>query len=334
MVANHLLTFLCNLLSNLSLTDMWTGYKAFRTEVIGKIPIQSKGFNFEPEITIKLAKLGCHIYEVPVRYVGRSYAEGKKIRPHDAFIGLWTMLTTWLFGSLSDASSVEQDLRILSAASRYSRLLRDELYGPHLGPRVIEVGSGVGNVSSFLLDRDRVVLSDSDPRYVRQLQRLYKDWEYVEVQPLDILRPEGLDGLWGKFDSAVCFNVLEHVEDDRAALANLRRLVVPGGNVLLIVPAHPWLYGALDESVGHFRRYERHELQAKLQEAGFEVVRCLYYNFLAMPGWFLNGRILRRRVFSSFQIHLFDRLTFLVRWGLKLDLPFGLSLFAVAHRPE
>ncbi len=72
-VANHLITGLCNLVSDLNLTDMGTGYKAFRTAVLKETPIRSDGFAFEPEITIKLAHRGARIYEVPVSYHGRTY---------------------------------------------------------------------------------------------------------------------------------------------------------------------------------------------------------------------------------------------------------------------
>jgi len=78
-VGNHVLTTLCNMVTNLNLSDMEVGYKVFRAEVLKRIPIESSRFGFEPEITVKVAKLGCRIYEVPISYHGRTYAEGKKI---------------------------------------------------------------------------------------------------------------------------------------------------------------------------------------------------------------------------------------------------------------
>ncbi|MFN3476624.1 MAG: glycosyltransferase family 2 protein [Candidatus Methylomirabilales bacterium] len=87
-VGNRLLTTLCNMVTNLNLTDMEVGYKAFRTEVLKKIHIRSNRFGFEPEITIKVAKLQCRIYEVPISYHGRTYAEGKKITWKDGLAAL------------------------------------------------------------------------------------------------------------------------------------------------------------------------------------------------------------------------------------------------------
>ena len=87
-LANKILTFFCNSLINLNLTDMETGYKVFKSSIIKNITLQEKTFAFEPEITIKLSKKGCKFYEVPITYNGRSYEDGKKIGLKDAFIAL------------------------------------------------------------------------------------------------------------------------------------------------------------------------------------------------------------------------------------------------------
>ena len=91
-LANKLLTFICNLFTNLNLTDVETGYKVFRAQVIKSINLKEKTFSFEPEVTIKLAKKKYKFYEVPITYNGRSYDEGKKIGLKDAFIALWSIV--------------------------------------------------------------------------------------------------------------------------------------------------------------------------------------------------------------------------------------------------
>ena len=85
MIGNKVITFLSNLLTDLTLTDMETCYKAFKREIIQNIDLRSSRFGFEPEVTAKVARLGCCVYEVPIRYYGRSYAEGKKITWKDGF---------------------------------------------------------------------------------------------------------------------------------------------------------------------------------------------------------------------------------------------------------
>ena len=99
-VGNKFLTFLSNILTNLNMTDIETGYKAFRGEIIRNMLIVSSGFGFEVEVTAKAAKLKAAIYEVPISYYGRTYAEGKKISLKDGLIALWLVFRFNLFCSL------------------------------------------------------------------------------------------------------------------------------------------------------------------------------------------------------------------------------------------
>src|SRR6516162_3120051 len=91
-LANKLLTLASNVVTNLNLTDMETGYKVFRADIIKSIPIRSARFGVEPELTAKLAKVRARIYEVPISYAGRGYWEGKKIQWTDGVVALWTIL--------------------------------------------------------------------------------------------------------------------------------------------------------------------------------------------------------------------------------------------------
>ncbi|HEY2972198.1 MAG TPA: glycosyltransferase family 2 protein [Pyrinomonadaceae bacterium] len=99
-LANKFLTFLSNALTNLNMTDIETGYKVFRGEIIRNMVIVSSGFGFEVEVTAKIAKLKVAIYEVPISYYGRTYAEGKKILMKDGLIAIWLVLRFNLFCSL------------------------------------------------------------------------------------------------------------------------------------------------------------------------------------------------------------------------------------------
>lgn len=102
-VANKMLTFLSNMLTNLNMTDIETGYKAFRGEIIRNMVIVSDGFGFEVEVTAKVAKLGCAVYEVPISYYGRTYDEGKKIGVTDGIKALWLIFRFNLFCSLGSS---------------------------------------------------------------------------------------------------------------------------------------------------------------------------------------------------------------------------------------
>ena len=91
-VANYLLTTMCNIFTNLNMTDMETGYKLFKSEAIKSIDLKENSFGIEPEITVKLAKNNFIFYEVPISYMGRSYEEGKKITLKDAFIAIYCIV--------------------------------------------------------------------------------------------------------------------------------------------------------------------------------------------------------------------------------------------------
>jgi len=100
-VGNKFLTLLSNMLTNLTLTDMETGYKAFRREIVERLTLVERGFGFEPEFTAKIAKLGCSIYEVGISYSGRTYADGKKITGKDGFHAIWCIVKYNLFSTVN-----------------------------------------------------------------------------------------------------------------------------------------------------------------------------------------------------------------------------------------
>src|SRR5882672_9311014 len=118
MVGNRFLTLLSNMFTNLNLTDMETCYKLFRREVLGKITIEEDRFGFEPEITAKVARMGCRIYEVGISYYGRTYAEGKKINWKDGVGALWTIIRFNLLTEGADPAATT--LQRVSQLSRYN----------------------------------------------------------------------------------------------------------------------------------------------------------------------------------------------------------------------
>jgi glycosyltransferase involved in cell wall biosynthesis len=328
-VANKLLTMLSNMCTNLNLTDMETCYKVFRSEILKQLPIRSNRFGLEPELTAKVAHLRCRIYEVPISYHGRQYAEGKKIGWKDAVSAVWTILRFTIRPDVGREDEGYTTLRRVEALRRYTAFLW-ELIRPYVGRRVLEVGSGTGVMTRYLATREHVVATDLDPQYVELLRRTYAGSPNVEVRALDLARL-GDDGIRGGFDTVVCANVLEHVADDGTALRAMRDILVPGGRVVLIVPALRQLYGAIDEAIGHHRRYTRADIERKLAEAGLAVEHVSYFNVLGVPGWFLNARLLRRRSVPGLQARLNDRLVPLLRLERRLRPPIGMSLLAVGR---
>lgn len=332
-VANHFLTGLCNIVSDLNLTDMMTGYKAFRTSLMRTIPLRSQGFGIEPEITVKLARRGARIYEVPVSYHGRGYAEGKKIRLGDAlqtpFQILWHGLRRDVY--LNPGARI---LDVLASTPRFNEWMAS-VVAPYLGKRVLEIGAGIGNLSALLSrSRKQYSASDLDAEHVERLAVRFASNPRIRTLRLDAAGDSGFEPLKGAVDSVVCLNVLEHVEDDRTGFRNLYDVLEPGGRAVVLVPRGMGLYGTLDEVLGHCRRYTRAELDARMREAGFDVERIFDFNRLTVIGWWVNGRLLRRRSFGRFQLAVFDRMVWLWK-RLERVLPWGgVSLIAVGRKRD
>ncbi len=332
-VGNKFLTVLSNACTNLNLTDMETCYKAFRTDVFTSLPLRSRRFGIEPEITAKIARRGLRVYEVPISYHGRTYAEGKKINWKDGVNAFYVILRERLLGR-RDLSYGHRTLASIAPLQRYHRFLWDTV-ADHAGQHVIEIGAGIGNISQFLTGRERLWLTDVDDEYLRGLRTRSEGRPNTEVQRLDLTKPlagQEADTLREVADTAVAFNVIEHIEDDVRAFEIIGETLQPGGRLLIVVPASPALYGALDEELGHYRRYRRAELEERLLQAGYEVESTSWANAVGAIGWWLNGRILRRRHIPAFQARLNNLLVPLLRLERALGMPFGLSLVVVARR--
>jgi len=136
-------------------------------------------------------------------------------------------------------------------------------------------------------------------------------------------------------DAAVCLNVLEHIPDDVKAMRNIRASLAPGGRMIALVPAQQWLFGTLDQRLGHCRRYEKGELEQKIQDAGFEIEATVWMNAVGMVGWFVNSRVLNRKTIPVGQIDTFERMVPIAKLIDKWATPLvgGLSLMSVARRP-
>ncbi|MGE5277919.1 MAG: glycosyltransferase [Acidobacteriota bacterium] len=334
-IGNRFLTLASNMFTNLNLTDMETCYKMFRREVVQSMTIESPRFGIEPEITAKVARRGYRIYEVPISYYGRTYEEGKKIGLKDAFSALWTIVKHALREAEDPRNVGHVTLARMAKLEPYNRWLV-ERFSAALGRRILEIGAGFGNLTRHMTGRDLVIASDLDPIAVEYLKGTFRDDPTVRVEsyrfPLATAAREELQSR--ELDTIVCCNVLEHIEDDRATLADMLAVLQPGGRLVLLVPALSWIYGSLDVHLRHFRRYEKGELEEKLAAAGFAVEDCRFVNRPGVFGWYVNGRILHRRILPKAQLKLFKLMLPLLRREETRPPSFGMSLLAIARRPR
>jgi glycosyltransferase involved in cell wall biosynthesis/phospholipid N-methyltransferase len=332
-LGNKLLTLLCDLVCDLNLTDMETCYKMMRADLLKSIPLQSSTFDVEPELAIKLAKRGSRIFEVPISYSGRTYAEGKKINWKDGVRALWAIFRYAASDKIyaADGHGGEILLR-LNRAPRFSRWMADVIR-PSTGSRVLEIGAGIGNLTMQLVPRSVYWATDLNPEYLGTLERLRTNRPYLRIAHLDVTDCSSFPAEQS-FDTVIFLNVLEHLADDAGALRNVYAALENGGTAVVLVPSGPELFGTLDEVLGHCRRYTEKQLIEAGQAAGFTVERILKFNRTGVIAWWLNGKILRRRTFGLAQIRLLNLLTPLFRlldpW---LPLP-PLSLIAIFRKED
>jgi len=228
-----------------------------------------------------------------------------------------------------DASGAET-LERLTSARNYNRWLTDRLQR-WVGRRVLEIGAGLGSMSEFILDRERVVLSDTDPYYLARLRERFASRPNVRITKLRLPDADGSLAA-ERLDTVICLNVLEHVPADVASLAAMRVLLQAGGRLVLLVPSFPSLYGTLDEALGHVRRYTPAELRRKFLDAGFRLLHLEYFNLAGVPGWWLMGRVLKRRLIPAGSLSLYDALVPLFRLERFLPWRVGQSLIAIGER--
>ena len=330
---NKGLTLVANMFSNLALTDMETCYKVFRTDLLKSIPIRTDRFGFEPEIVMKSAKRKFRIYEVPISYHGRSYEEGKKIRWSDGLQALGAVFHFWLIDDLYAAPYGRGVLNNLTGTPQYlswlARILRR-----HMGDEILEVGAGIGSLSGRLMGRRMLYMAaEKDPLHLHALRNRFLRTPNVVVQHIDPQIPEHFTGLEACFDTVLCLNVLEYLDDPARTLESLRATLKPNGVLIVLVPQGPRLFGSLDRGLGHKRRYGSSQARRLLESEAFEVEKVYNFNKAGAPPWWAYSRLFGKRHINKVILKIFDKTVWAWRHLDRLMPWPGLSLILVARKP-
>jgi glycosyltransferase involved in cell wall biosynthesis len=331
---NKGLTLVSNMFCNLNLTDMETCYKVFRTDLLKSIPIRSDRFGFEPEITMKSAKRKLRIYEVPISYHGRTYEEGKKIGWKDGVKALSVVLKFWLIDDLYASPYGRGHLGNLTGTPQYLSWVARKVR-PHVGGAVLELGAGIGNITGRLMGRRLLyVAGENDSLYLHALSNRFLRTPNVIVQPIDPENAADFNGLENCFDTALCLNVLEYVHDPAAVLERLKTTLKPEGRIVVMAPNRAGLFCALDQRLGHKRRYNVRSAVDLLNACGFTPEKIETMNKAGAPPWWIYGKLLGAGRISRFTLKAFDKTVWLWR---RLDalLPWpGLTILLVARKTE
>ena len=226
------------------------------------------------------------------------------------------------------------DLETMSEAKRYQSHVF-ELLRPHVGSNVLEVGCGIGTTSLRLAEiAERLVCIEPNLNCVSRARAALDGHPKISLKICHLEECDRAEMVRERFDTIVCVNVLEHIEDDVKALALFREVVAgTNGKALIFVPAVQRIYGPHDAALGHHRRYSRRSLTAAFTAAGLVTESIRYTNPIGLLGWMYNLYVSGNTEHTSGQVRLFDRLV--APWALPLERvvtpPIGLSLFAVGR---
>ena len=228
------------------------------------------------------------------------------------------------------AATEDFEFAALAEARNYRQALFCE-FAPFLKGEVIEVGAGIGQMTEPLVHLPAVTHAlavEPDPEFCARHRAQFPTHQILEGTAADL--PPGTAG-----DAILSINVLEHIEDDQAELKRYAALLGPrNGALCLFVPARSEIYAPIDKDFGHFRRYARPALKAKLRAAGLSIVSLHYFNCAGYFAWWLNFCVLKKRSFERQKVRLFDRAIFPLVHAVESNLvrpPFGQSLIAVAR---
>ncbi len=222
-----------------------------------------------------------------------------------------------------------KSLEIMKSATSYNKWVFSFIE-PYISGDILEIGGGIGNFTPLLLNNGRVVSIDIRKEYLPKIKKVTKGLAQVGLGDIE------KNKYWfggKKFDSAICLNVLEHIDDHKKALRNMYGLLKKGGYLCLLVPAHQLFFGKMDENLGHYRRYSKNSLKTLLRNTGFKIIKTKYLNPLGGLGWLLNSRVTKRKMVPVNQVKFFD---WFARPFLLLekyyDPPFGLSVLIIGKK--
>jgi SAM-dependent methyltransferase len=225
----------------------------------------------------------------------------------------------------------------LSEADALNGWMFEEALLPYVKGRTLEIGSGIGNISSEFIRRNMPLhVSDLSEEYIDRLHAKFGGEKNIKgIYNIDLADKNFETShayILGSFDTVFALNVVEHIREESLAIENCYKLLAPGGRLILLVPAWPSLYNRLDKELEHFRRYTSASLRKALS-GRFTILKTKYFNLAGIFGWWLTGNVLRKKMMASEQVRFYNRLVPLFRLGDVLTFrKLGLSVIAVGEK--
>ncbi len=227
-------------------------------------------------------------------------------------------------------------LEVIAEADHFNKWMYQSIK-PFLSGNILEIGSGIGNISSFLIkDNLNVALSDTDEYYIETLKFKFQGIiNLIGIYHIDLSHPDfQLKYVMHreKYDTIFLLNVLEHISDDKEAIQNCNYLLKPSGQLIILTPAYPFLYSRLDKELGHYRRYTLSRLKKIFQNNMFINLNGFYFNSLGIFAW-LYSKILNFKTIPSKEMKVFNKLVPLSRFLDRISFrTIGLSVIVVGNK--
>jgi SAM-dependent methyltransferase len=230
----------------------------------------------------------------------------------------------------------EKTLELLSNSPSFNFWMYKQIK-PYISGKVIEIGSGIGNISKYILDDFQTTLSDNNQTYCSYLLDKFKSHKnFNAIRLLDVTnKSDFIDSKSEKYDTVILLNVIEHIWNDQKALENLCTLLSENGKIIILTPANPWLFSKFDQQLGHYRRYTNASISKLVYESGLSLTNRFYFNFLGILGWFVFGKILKQEQIQQKPMQIFNLLMPINKLIQPIAKYFsGLSIVAIVRSPK
>jgi len=230
-----------------------------------------------------------------------------------------------------------ETLEVVAEADNFNSWMYNTIL-PYCSGEILEIGSGIGNISDYFLKNNyTITLSDIRDNYCDVLRKKHSANPYLKaVINIDIIDPD-FDNkhadIFESFDTIYAMNIVEHVKDDRLAIANCKKLLKKGGNLIILVPAYQKLYNIFDKELEHYRRYTQKNLDKLFVENELQIIHRQYFNFIGIFGWWFSGSILKKKTIPGGQMKLYNSLVSIFKIIDKVILnKMGLSVITIGKK--
>ncbi|WP_204346117.1 methyltransferase [Psychroserpens algicola] len=206
----------------------------------------------------------------------------------------------------------ESTLEVIAKADKFNRWMYQTIK-PFCKGKVLEIGSGIGNISTFFMDDQfEIMLTDIRKGYCEKLEATFQQNPYFLGTEIMDLTDAEFDHKFaahlGTYDTVFALNVVEHIYDDELALNNCKKLLKTGGQLIILVPSYQKLYNGFDKELGHYRRYTKSLLSEVFSKNAFQIIHKQYFNFIGIFGWYVTGSLMKKETIPGGQMKLYNTL--------------------------